>query len=881
MPPKGRGRGAGGGRGSGSGSAASSGAAAPATPAAAAASVLPAELLSAFRELPGFADALVPAPTQRGGQRAEIAAGGRLSRSQEQGLVRCLQELDDALERVPTSEPAHVAALAELLSQEPTAAAALLRLHAAALRLGAGDRLGILGVGSTQAPLWQRQAVALVPVLLVKAAPLQPSRHALSVLRFVRAMLRAQPFHALSRQLAAAAAALEAGRSGGGGGDGAGGSGAASSRSGGASSGSGARAGASGSGGGAGSNSSGRAGATAGGGGAGPSSGDAAGSNSSGGAGRNSDGGPGTGSGGGAGFSSGGDRAKASSGRSAVGSSSGGGSGSAPALTASEAAIVLSVGTAHVSAVGLALRLGQRVAKSTLSPLQQATADLRAIFQDIDVEMDDVLPGLRAELDCEGDVADSSLRPEAAEVKQEGVACGEEFARALAGSGFLEHAMRLTLLLQTRLPMTEQRDAVTDELESLQLLWRAVGRASGSERLICEPPRPPGAVSACRISPAAAAHLRSALSGRCVQTAVLVYGVGTLRVADGGPSYGLPAELQTGGLALAEGGAGGKRRLSPIALELLLCQLASGSALPPPGPGASLELALRVGRAALGTAAARKPQGRASCVLPPATLLKADVPEAVRLAVGALACGRRLLPRQRPSPRLQAQRTEWWRLAVGAGEVLVCEPGIEPMWQLMELVTEPLLAVWSEDCLDLDALPPVAPPEVVAALAAGLLPHLASVLESGLDTGLDAGLQYGADSLRALLSFCNIPRPGGTGLALFLTPLLAYGDLEEGEELVGALTALSQLPPAASGEGRSSSGAGREPFRQAAASFFRATAEALGRCRALGPVAEAPAGPVEAATEGGEPPVPTAVGTAAGAEPPPAHLLQLQQLLAP
>ncbi|KAG2490247.1 hypothetical protein HYH03_011371 [Edaphochlamys debaryana] len=647
MPPKGHGRGAGGrGGGSSSGSAASSGAAAPAPPAAAA-PLLPSELIStelrsAFRELPGFADVLVPAPTQRGAPGA--GAGGRLSASQEEELERCLQEVQSALGRMPPMSLDHANALAELLSQEPAAATALLKLQAAALRLGMGDRLGILGVGSPLAPAWQRQAVGLVPVLLLRAAPFLPSRHALSVLRFVRAMLRAQPFHALSRVMAEAATALEAGR----GGAERGGGGASSSE--------------------AGSRGSGGAGSSNGGGGAGSNSGGGAGSSSGGGA------GPGGGSGGAASGSRGGP---------SPGSGSGGGATSPCVLSASEADTVLMIAMMYVTA------------------------------------------------------------------------------------------------------------------------------------------------------------------------------------------------------------------------------LASGSAQPPPGPGASLELALRVGRAALGTAAARMPQGRASCVLPLATLLKADVPEAVRLAVGALACGRLLLPRQRPSPRLEAQREEWWQLAVGAGEVLVWWPADGPNCQLYELVTEPLFDMWADGPLDLDALPPAAPPEVAAALAAGLLPHLASVIGAGLDTGLDAGLDYGADCLPALVDACDGARPGGSGLALFLTPLLAYGDEVEARELVGLLTDLSELPPASS-VGTASDDLDRatsdplppaaadqadsedddassdaELSQQAAASFFRATAEALGRCRTLGPVAEAPAGPVEAATEGEEPPVPTAVCTAAGADPAPAHLLQLQRLLAP
>ncbi|KAG2490244.1 hypothetical protein HYH03_011368 [Edaphochlamys debaryana] len=784
MPPKGHGGGTGGGGESPLGSAARSGSDAPY--ATAVATFLPAELRSAFRELPRFADALVPAPTQRGAQRAGAGDGGsRPSRSQAEQLGRCLDKLANAMQLVPRMSPDHAAALAELLSQEPAAAAALLRIHAAALRPGGGE--------------WLRMtAVSSVPLLVLKAFPLPPNRHALSVLRFGRAMLRAQPFHALSRVMAEAATALEAGRGDGGGG----------------------------------------AGSSSGGGGAGVMSGSGAGpSTSCGGAGSSSSGGALTTSGG---------RILGDGSPRVTGPriSSGGSSSASTALTAQEAKDVLSIVMAHVTAVGVVLGFDLS-AHSGFTLIEKSVAHLAGVME-------------------------------------ERAACLEEFARGLAESGFLEHAMRLTLMLQTRFPVAELRNKIHDKLGPVQILWRAVERGSGPGRLICEPPGPLGAVSAGRISPAAAAHLRSALGGRCVQTAVLVYGVGTLRLADQGPSYGLPTQLQTAGLALMGEDKDGKRCLDPVALELLLRQLASGSAQPPPGPGASLELALRVVGAALATAGASVPPALAGR-LPPApqlaTPLRMSLPEALRLAVGALACGRLLLPWQRPSPRLGAQRAAWWRLATWAAVYGSLEPEEGRSRQLWVLVTEPLLAVWPDGrLLDLDALPPAAPPEVTEATAAGLHFQLSSLFNSA------SNLQP-HDSfivLTALLYACDEARPGGTGLALFLTPLLAYGQPQWGERLVGVLTALSQLPPAASGVGRALNIENHTRIRQSATSFLRTAAEALGRCRGLGPAAEAPAGPVEAGAEGGGEVlvVPIGAGTSAR-EPPPAHLLQLRRLLAP
>ncbi|KAG2490249.1 hypothetical protein HYH03_011373 [Edaphochlamys debaryana] len=464
MPPKGRGRGAGGSGGSGSGSAASSGAAAPPPSAPAAASLLSAELRSAFRELPGYADAVVPAPIQRGAQPAAAPAGSRLSPSQEHRLERFLARLLIDIEGLPVMRPDIAAALAELLSQEPAAAAALLKLQAAALRPCGGG-----GAEALTAEHWRLLHKAIY-TMLVKVMPLPPSRHALSVLRFVRAMLRAQPFHALSRQLTAMTTALEAGRHGGGDGSSSGGRGGGSSSGGGG-----------------------------------------------------------------------------------AGSSSGGGRG--------------------------------------------------------------------------------------------------------RNGGVRSH----------------------------------------------------------------------------------------------------PAGLETG--------AGG----------------------------------------------------------------------------GHDAGGFRLAP----------------KTADAADKVL-------------------MLGVFLLNAMNLDALPPAAPPEVAAALAGGLLPQLMTHI------GAAAYLQKDYVYLRTLFAACDEARPDGSGLALFLTPLLAYGDPGEGEELVEVLTALIQLRPEASGGGPSSSGTHCESYWRAAAALLHATAGALGRCRYVGPTTEAPAGLAEAAEGGGEDPaMRTGAGTAAAVDPPPDPQQQLRRLLAP
>ncbi|KAG2498054.1 hypothetical protein HYH03_003815 [Edaphochlamys debaryana] len=240
MPPQGRGRGGGTGGGAGrAGSAASadpgagpstSGCSGPASQL----SLLPAPLLRAYRALPAAAEALLPAPvTQRpggGGSAAGRGAGsGRLAalrKGKEQ-----LGGLSATLEDLPSpSPPEQAAALAELLSTHPAETAALLRLYSAALRpdgeraagsggSGSGSSGGRSGGGGgpAEAPAlegWRADAVSSVAFLLRRFRPIPPSRHALSSLRFVLALLRAHTLPALSRRLAAAAANA-AGSSGG------------------------------------------------------------------------------------------------------------------------------------------------------------------------------------------------------------------------------------------------------------------------------------------------------------------------------------------------------------------------------------------------------------------------------------------------------------------------------------------------------------------------------------------------------------------------------------------------------------------------------------------------------------------------------------------
>ncbi|KAG2498049.1 hypothetical protein HYH03_003810 [Edaphochlamys debaryana] len=460
-----------------------------------------------------------------------------------------------------------------------------------------------------------------------------------------------------------------------------------------------------------------------------------------------------------------------------------------------------------------------------------------------------LLSALHEIMRCEQDTPSISPR----ETASLWAACVEELARSLAESGLLKHTARALLLLQARGPPRSLSGALGRS--ALVLLHSASCAREALESVSATAGTVASTIpAASTVSPAAAAHLRSVLRGRCLQTAVLVYGVGTLRLLDGGPTYGLPAALQTAGDGFRDGE---DESLRPTALHSLRRLLASPSdALPPLGPGASLDLVLRVGWAAAAAAASASPPNPSALVpgvSPPPPLhtpLSMRRSEAAALVVVALNCGRNTLIAKLPGqqrevspPRLAARRREWWRLAASSavyGAWYADEDTYEVLWRL---VVATLLDEWPEARLDLDALPPAPPPEVTAALAAGLLPALAALpdlLRSEPSEPCSSPFEHP-------LTACNRDRPDGSGLALFLAPLLAYGEPGQAEGLLGALGRAGGLVGPSKG-----GGAGTEPFREAATSLLGALAGALQRCRRLGPAAaEAPAGPVEAAAAEG------------------------------
>ncbi|KAG2498071.1 hypothetical protein HYH03_003831 [Edaphochlamys debaryana] len=177
---------------------------------------------------------------------------------------------------------------------------------------------------------------------------------------------------------------------------------------------------------------------------------------------------------------------------------------------------------------------------------------------------------------------------------------------------------------------------------------------------------------------------------------------------------------------------------------------------------------------------------------------------------------------------------------------------------------------------DLDALPPAPPPEVAAALAAGLLPALATLS----DLPRSGSVKPCSNPFEDLLNACDLVRPGGSGLALFLAPLLVYGEPGQAEGLLGALGRGLEAERGGGKGGPEST----ERLQRAAASLLGALAGALQRCRRLGPAAaEAPAGPAEDSGAWEAPEAGAGAGAAgdpSGAGLPSPPLQQLRRLVA-
>ncbi|KAG2483922.1 hypothetical protein HYH03_017243 [Edaphochlamys debaryana] len=644
---------------------------------------LPASLLSAFDAVPRIAAALLPASFQS----AAVAGGSKpAAPGQLQGMADRLSALAAGLRATARDDlsddddrAAHSAVVAALLSRREHSSA-LLKLYAAAVRPEVrgtgGPQEAEGGAASALSAQWRRDVAEVVLALLVQSSRvLPPTHHALSVLRFARAILRSQALQALSRQASSAAADLEACTRGDGGGG-------------------------------------------------------------------------------------------------ATGAAAG---NTVSAAAAAKAAAVAKAGGCMAACARLLRALA--TALCALEPWGRQLSPEAGLTEEVSKLQED-MAGLRRD-------------------------CVEDLATALEGSGLLQHAARLLLLLQARAPQAlwppPAANPQADPSFSFALdFFVALESCAGYLVDLADQRR--GAPVLCSmydatgcspaVSPAAAAALRSAfLGGPHVRTAVLVYGITSLRMVDRGPVYGMPAELQAASLALCQRpGPHSPRHWGVNLMVQLIAADTSGGGAPVAllGRRGSLGLALRVARVALGSA-------ENSSGLPPETfvdsahLLPPPLPKfpsiiilpaacCARLGIAALQLWRRLLPLQRAAaaPDVEEQRREWWQLAAWALFYSLRDEGLDAP-ALPTLLLQPLWHGARPGRPD--------PVEVKAAAASGLLQQMTICINLASLAGTAA---FGAASASRLLYACSAA-PHGCNLTALLTCLHGYGDTDMWEDIVGAV----------------------------------------------------------------------------------------------
>ncbi|KXZ49694.1 hypothetical protein GPECTOR_20g551 [Gonium pectorale] len=244
-----------------------------------------------------------------------------------------------------------------------------------------------------------------------------------------------------------------------------------------------------------------------------------------------------------------------------------------------------------------------------------------------------------------------------------------ELLSALEDSAFLDHAARVQLLLAQLAPSlntggggvggdNNSGQTPAGWQQQLHLAMDAC-RASTARLTVMGdtvaggPPHPVlhGGAAVAAVAERASDTIQQVLSGRCVHTAQLCFGVAALCSADGGPAYGLPPQLLTAAAALYtvgdegedEGGAGagaggggggggeaaggggvGPGRMSANVYASVSMLLPRRTQPAPPGRRAACALALRIGRLAMAS-------------LPPAELEAEAAVEAQAAAVEAEA----------------------------------------------------------------------------------------------------------------------------------------------------------------------------------------------------------------------------------------------------
>ncbi|PNH01880.1 hypothetical protein TSOC_012198 [Tetrabaena socialis] len=297
------------------------------------------------------------------------------------------------------------------------------------------------------------------------------------------------------------------------------------------------------------------------------------------------------------------------------------------------------------------------------------------------------------------------------------------------------------------------------------------------------------------------AALREVLSGRCAWHMVLIHGVAALCMADGGPAYGLPENVQQAvSTRLAEAFPPGPQEVYHLEESIplgLLAALAYVGPSPPVGARAIVMLLLRLARLAVTSGdvwAAHAQQQRAG--LPAhagGTQFVMVRDHLFHVAQSSLEAAWRLL-RERltahPPAWVEEAGVECWRLVAAT----LCRNMLCWAYQdELRWVGTQLLHRWVPLRPAGEPLPPAPPPGLAAVLAGGLLPCLERLLRRACEEpdGPESAV------MGALLSEGHTWR--------LWAHLLEYGEPRQAAALVATLGKLlrrANLAEASFGDGR-------------------------------------------------------------------------------
>ncbi|GLC37288.1 hypothetical protein PLESTB_001139900 [Pleodorina starrii] len=411
-----------------------------------------------------------------------------------------------------------------------------------------------------------------------------------------------------------------------------------------------------------------------------------------------------------------------------------------------------------------------------------------------------------------------------------------ELAAALAESNVLEHAARLLMGLARSSPGASLRSSQGTGRGRSKSKSAANPPASSADKIVGPAALPLIHVYASVYSDRAppGSSLRRQLEhikrGQCANFTVLVHGLAALVMADGGPTYGIPADLLarlplwwTSDVAhepspqLMYVG-----RLHPPAVLAFISAVSYSREASQLSRRAARCLALRWVRLAVTTAkydaaaaaselqlgaagssssaepASASTSASTSAVQPRQTALLLNQESTAGVAVWGLSCALDNLPATRRqseegrgaaasgSAAYVAEAAEWWRLALEAAQHAMMGADKAKLQQMGGLLAAPLTGA------GLSSSPAAPSAEVQAALAGELLPGLEALLRrAGREASQSPGPQreIAQGLIRGLLA---------TGVQLGLGPLLAHGEPRQAAALLTTLTKLLRRVPSES-----------------------------------------------------------------------------------